>query len=360
MADTIGFAGGIWLLWRSDLVQVDVLASTEQEIHALIWVRFQNFSWIISAIYASPRFVDRCLLWDNLTMLASLHNLPWALMGDFNEVLSEDEKLGGNTISQRRVRVIQDCMNSCQMMDLGYLGPKFAWSNKRDIGGLIQCRLDRCWANPEWKALFAEANVTHLARANSDHCPLLLNLNPSLGERNNRPFCFQPFWLSHTEILVLVREAWNGQDPNLPDAISVFTSKALRWNKDVFGNVFTRKKTIMARLLGVQKALTSRPNPFLINLQNKLNDEYNLILQLEEELWAMKARTNWIIHGERNIAYFHMSTLVRRSRNKVSSILNDNGEWVHNIDEVKDIFGNYFKKLYQTEQICNPPQFCLG
>lgn len=122
---------------------------------------------------------------------------------------------------------------------------------------MIQCRLDKCWANPEWKALFVEANVTYLARANSDHCPFLLNLNPSLGERNNRPFCFQTFWLSHNEFPVLVREAWNGQDPNLPNAISVFTSKALRWNKDVFNNVFTRKKIITARLLGVQKALTS-------------------------------------------------------------------------------------------------------
>ena len=132
-------------------------------------------------------------------------------------------------------------------------------------------------------------------------------------------------------------------------------SKALRWNKDVFGNVFTRKKIIMARLLGVQKAFTSRLNPFLIRLQNKLNDEYNLILQLEEELWAMKARTDWIIHGECNTAYSYMSTLVRRSRNIISSILNDNGEWVHNIEEVKDIFVTYFKKLYQTEQIYTPP-----
>lgn len=47
-------------------------------------------------------------------------------------------------------------------------------------------------------------------------------------------------------------------------------SKALRWNKDVFGNVFTRKKIIRARLLGVQKALTSRLNPFLIRLQTSL------------------------------------------------------------------------------------------
>ena len=124
VVDTIGFVGRIWLLWCSDLVRVDVLATTEQEIHALIRVRSQTF-WILSAIYASPRLAERCMLWDNLKMLTSLHNLPWSLMGDFNKVLFEDEKLGGNTISQRRVRAIQECMNVCHMLDLGFLGPKF-------------------------------------------------------------------------------------------------------------------------------------------------------------------------------------------------------------------------------------------
>ena len=286
-------------------------------------------------------------------MLTSLHNLPWSLMDDFNKVLSEDEKLRGNTISQRRVKAIQECMNVCHILDLGFSRPKFTWSNKSGIDDLIQCRLDRCWANLKWKAQFAKANVTHLARANSDHCPLLLNLNPTLGERNNRPFCFQPFWLSHNDFLVLVREAQIGQDANLLDAILDFTNKAQCWNKEVFGNVFARKKNIMARLLRTQKALSNYSNSFMINLQSKLTDEYNLILQLEEELWAMKARTNWIIHGEHNTTYFHMSTLVRRSRNIISSILNENGEWVHNTEDVKGIFVNYFKKLYKKEQVCS-------
>lgn len=34
--ETIGFAGGIWLFWRSDTVDVEVLSAMEQEIHALI------------------------------------------------------------------------------------------------------------------------------------------------------------------------------------------------------------------------------------------------------------------------------------------------------------------------------------
>ena len=51
----------------------------------------------------------------------------------------------------------------------------------------------------------------------------------------------------------------------------------------------------MARLLGAQRALATNPNTFLINLQNQLTNEYNEILQLEEELWAMKSRVNWTI-----------------------------------------------------------------
>lgn len=118
----------------------------------------------------------------------------------------------------------------------------------------------------------------------------------------------------------IVRESWSGLDDGLEGAINNFKTKAMSWNKEVFGNVFVKKKQIMARLLGTQKALTVKPNPFLLNLQNQLTKEYNHILQMEEEIWAMKARTDWVILGERNTSYFHMSTLVRRSKNKITCI----------------------------------------
>ena len=96
-------------------------------------------------------------------MLANLHDLPWALMGDFNEVLATKEKYGGNPICQRRVNAIKECMDDCRMMDLGFTGPIFTWTNKRELNNLIQCRLDRCWVNPGWKNFYPEANVTHLS-----------------------------------------------------------------------------------------------------------------------------------------------------------------------------------------------------
>ena len=127
-------------------------------------------------------------------------------MGDFNEVLFDGEKSRGNPICQRRVRAIQDCMNECQMMDLGFSEPKFTWTKKKELGCLIQCRLDRCWANPIWKSFFPEANVTHLARVNSNHCPLLLNLSPNIVNASNRPFRFQLMWLNHNDFPTIVKK----------------------------------------------------------------------------------------------------------------------------------------------------------
>lgn len=43
-------------------------------------------------------------------------------MGNSNEVIADGEKSRGNPISHRRVRAILDCMNECQMMDLGFAG----------------------------------------------------------------------------------------------------------------------------------------------------------------------------------------------------------------------------------------------
>ena len=68
----------------------------------------------------------------------------------------------------------------------------------------------------------------------------------------------------------------------------------------------------------------------------------------------MKSRTNWIILGEMNTSYFHISTLNRRSKNRITCVQNNEGEWCHDIEEVKEIFNAGFKKLYKTEQVFCP------
>ena len=61
-----------------------------------------NLTWLISAIYASSRLAERHILWNNLKTVAQLHNLPWLMLGDFNEVLCGQDKFGGNQVNLNR------------------------------------------------------------------------------------------------------------------------------------------------------------------------------------------------------------------------------------------------------------------
>ena len=103
--------------------------------------------------------------------------------------------------------------------------------------------------------------------------------------------------------------AWR-DSPNLGDVVNRFTQAAIRWNGSHFGNIFTRKKNLLARINGIQRALFVRPSAFLVNLENELLKELDRVLNQEEELWAMKSRVNWMIQGDQNTNFYHVSTLV--------------------------------------------------
>ena len=42
--DTIGYAGGLWILWKTEEVEVLPLSSIEQQIHAIVKVRSSNLT----------------------------------------------------------------------------------------------------------------------------------------------------------------------------------------------------------------------------------------------------------------------------------------------------------------------------
>ncbi|GMY07340.1 transposon tx1 uncharacterized 149 kda protein [Fagus crenata] len=188
--------------------------------------------------------------------------------------------------------------------------------------------------------------------------------NPPPPSSTDRPFRFQPCWLNHPDFPRIVKEAWQGHNDNLSTAISEFISSAQTWNSEIFGNIFTNKRRLLARLLGIQKALARHPSSSLLQLQSNLSDELNQILNLEEELWAIKSRTNWLVSGERNTSYFHISTLTRRSANRISGIKDEVGNWLTNLEDIQAHFISGFHSLYQTDQIsCQltpPPLPCWG
>ena len=88
-----------------------------------------NNWWLLSAIYTSPRYAKRRLLWDNLTKVVELHTLPWIIARDFNEVLVGEDKFGGRPVNISRVVNFQECLNICGMIDLGFSRLCYTWTN---------------------------------------------------------------------------------------------------------------------------------------------------------------------------------------------------------------------------------------
>lgn len=256
--NTIGYAGGLWILWKSEDAEVSLLSATEQEIHASVKVCALNLSWLFSAIYGSPRFAKWRLLWSNIEEVRKFHNLPWLMIGDFNEVLCVEDKFGGNQVNLNKVLELKAYLDSYSFVDLGFVGPKYTWTNKRQILDLILERIDRCFANPLWRILYPEAMATHLPKTFFDHHPMLIELwTPNL-DRLSRPFRFQTIWLLHPDFPKIVREAWP-EDTPLHLAITDFTRRAKKWNFEVFCNLFARKKKVLAGLNGTQKGLAENP-----------------------------------------------------------------------------------------------------
>ena len=79
------------------------------------------------------------------------------------------------------------------MINLGFVGNPFTWSNNRKGLENIKERLDRGLASPSWVHLHPDFSLIHLPAHNLDHNPISLNTNTS-SCCLPRPFRFHEFW----------------------------------------------------------------------------------------------------------------------------------------------------------------------
>ncbi|GFZ21539.1 hypothetical protein Acr_29g0007010 [Actinidia rufa] len=94
-------------------------------------------------------------LWDNLRRFSSSIEMPWMLLGDFNNVLSNDEKANGLLVTSYETRDFRNCCYDTGISDLRSLGVFLTWSNNS-----VWSKLDRAMVNKKWvhEGLTAQAN----------------------------------------------------------------------------------------------------------------------------------------------------------------------------------------------------------
>ena len=97
-----GKSGGLTLWWHED-VFVDVLSSSKNIIHTKVSSLTHCLPEYISFVYGPPVEADRTQVWTQLRHIASTMSGTWMCVGDFNELLSQNDKWGGNPHVLRRI-----------------------------------------------------------------------------------------------------------------------------------------------------------------------------------------------------------------------------------------------------------------
>ncbi|KAF3620937.1 hypothetical protein FXO38_32083, partial [Capsicum annuum] len=70
-------------------------------------------------------------LWRYMRVFSTTINTPWAITGDFNSILSKEEKIGGKPYRLSKSIPFIECLHDCGLRDIGYTGNTFTWCNER-------------------------------------------------------------------------------------------------------------------------------------------------------------------------------------------------------------------------------------
>lgn len=155
-----------------------VTAVTNHLISGLIFSHPPNSEWVFTRVYEplNPRL--KPIFWDQLTDIVEKWNGPSLVMGHFNSVLDQKDKAGGQPVAQSSICRFRNLIAASGLIDMGFKGAAYTWTNCRVGKANIQERIDRGFINDEWRILFPQAYPTHLLAINNDHRPLLLNTMP--------------------------------------------------------------------------------------------------------------------------------------------------------------------------------------
>ncbi|XP_019162696.1 PREDICTED: uncharacterized protein LOC109159124 [Ipomoea nil] len=319
---------------------LQVVKHSSQAIHTKVDGGHVTFSYVRPNLLAKSRFWEECKLFSN-----SIQG-PWILMGDLNDIAMVEEQWGSEFINIPGMQRFTDAFSNCGLIDPGSVGTKFTWC--RFVGNRVtqMRRIDRVLWNMDAQLAFPEAKVVILPRLHSDHNPILfMDAAGSPPDRNLRPFRFEAAWLNRDDYGLIWKNATNGGDQEIVNILGDITEKSKAWNRDVFGNIFKRKRDLEARIRGIQSNPYYATSRGLQALEKRLAANLNQVLDQEETLWFQKSRANWIKEGDRNTRFYHNSAIIRRNRN-IIRFLKINGNWTDDNTTLSNHITSFFASLF--------------
>lgn len=337
--------GGILLAWDSSVVQIDRISFDSHAITGEVTTRDNN-SWWLTTVYGPHSTEDKWAFLDELTERRALCPGPWAIAGDFNMILSAEEK---NNCNLNRA-VMNRFINFTQRHELNdtYLhGRLFTWSNERDTPTMT--RIDKVLASVDWDLVHPDAILQALSSSVLDHAPIHLSLSAAFHPK--RRFRFEMFWLKLDGFEDPIKEA-RVCDEGIVDPFrrldALFRNAAQylqAWGHKKTGNIKLQiaiANTVIFRLDVAQER--RRLSQGELWLRRTLKLSVLGLASLERTLARQRSRIRWLREGDANSKLFHITANGRRTRNFIPAIRSGNELVMHQAKKV-EIFTEAFLQL---------------
>lgn len=208
------------------------------------------------------------------------------------------------------------------LVDLGHHGPAYTWTNKKQGKANIAERLDRALATVPWAMANCETAIFRIPRFQSDHLLILVRTKP-LRKGKSREFKSENWWLLADGFQqVCQTTATNTCNENWQGVITRFKKEVNSWVKTM--------KTPSQLLTQIEEEMlevNSRPQtPTTKWKETELERQHDKCLAMLERFWHQRSRVNMVLFGDRNSRFFHVSTVTRRRRNTIRTLMVREGE----------------------------------
>ena len=80
----------------------------------------------------------------------------------------------------------------------------------------------------------------------------------------------------------------------------------------------------------------------------KASKELDEWLRRQEIYWAQRSQVNWIKHGDKNTIFFHLKVSQRRQRNLIQGIMDPQGNWLEELEDVAKVAVQYFNDMFSS------------
>lgn len=97
-----------------------------------LWLWRGKISCCFQGFIYSPIRLEGRKLGIFFGRLKPFDEIPWLVLGDFNEILDLSEKVGGRNRIERQMESFREALSDYASGDLGFRGGPFTWCHNRE------------------------------------------------------------------------------------------------------------------------------------------------------------------------------------------------------------------------------------